>query len=153
MDLMKLIKPDVCCVPLKSSDRQGIIRELVEHLGGIGEVDNVDAITEIVWEREMQRTTGIGEGLAVPHGRCPSLSKLVLAMGIPPQPVDFQSYDRKPVEFVVLVLSPADAISDHVQVLGAISRLMGDRSFRTRAIASDSNESLSSLFLESLSKL
>ena len=73
-------------------------------------------------------------------------------MGIPPQPVDFQSYDRKPVEFIVLVLSPADAISDHVQVLGAISRLMGDQSFRNRAIASESNEALSDLFLESLSK-
>ena len=152
MDLMKLIKPEVCCVPLKSADRAGIIRELVEHLGGIGEVDNVDAITEIVWEREMQRTTGIGEGLAVPHGRCPSLKNLVLAMGIPSQPVDFQSYDRKPVEFVVLVLSPEEAISDHVQVLGAMSRLMVDRSFRNQAIASESDKALSDLFLDALSK-
>ena len=119
----------------------------------LGKVDDVDAITEIVWEREMQRTTGIGEGLAVPHGRCPKLEKLVLAMGIPSQPIDFQSFDRKPVEFVVLVLSPADAITDHVQVLGAVSRLMGDRSFRQQAIDADSAESLSGLFLESLSKL
>lgn len=153
MDLMKLINPDVCCVPLQSAERADIIRELVAHLGSIGKVDDVDAITEIVWEREMQRTTGIGEGLAVPHGRCPKLKKLVLAMGIPSQPVDFQSYDRKPVEFVVLVLSPADAITDHVQVLGAVSRLMGDRGFRKQAIAADSAESLSGLFLESLSKL
>ena len=148
---MQLINPDVCCVPLQSADRAGIIRELVEHLGSIGKVDNVDAITEIVWEREMQRTTGIGEGLAVPHGRCPSLKNLVLAMGIPSQPVDFQSYDRKPVEFVVLVLSPEDAISDHVQVLGAISRLMGERGFRNQAIASESNEALSILFRDALS--
>lgn len=153
MDLMKLINPEVCRVPLESTDRAGIIRELVGHLGSIGKVDDVDAITEIVWEREMQRTTGIGEGLAVPHGRCPKLEKLVLAMGIPSQPIDFQSFDRKPVEFVVLVLSPADAITDHVQVLGAVSRLMGDRSFRQQAIDADSAESLSGLFLESLSKL
>lgn len=153
MDLMKLINPEVCRVPLESTDRAGIIRELVAHLGSIGKVDDVDAITEIVWEREMQRTTGIGEGLAVPHGRCPKLEKLVLAMGIPSQPIDFQSFDRKPVEFVVLVLSPADAITDHVQVLGAVSRLMGDRSFRQQAIDADSAESLSGLFLESLSKL
>lgn len=153
MDLMKLINPEVCRVPLESTDRAGIIRELVAHLGSIGKVDDVDAITEIVWEREMQRTTGIGEGLAVPHGRCPKLEELVLAMGIPSQPIDFQSFDRKPVEFVVLVLSPADAITDHVQVLGAVSRLMGDRSFRQQAIDADSAESLSELFLESLSKL
>ena len=153
MDLMKLINPEVCRVPLESTDRAGIIRELVAHLGSIGKVDDVDAITEIVWEREMQRTTGIGEGLAVPHGRCPKLEKLVLAMWIPSQPIDFQSFDRKPVEFVVLVLSPADAITDHVQVLGAVSRLMGDRSFRQQAIEADSAESLRGLFLESLSKL
>lgn len=152
MDLMKLITPEVCCVPLQSTDRAGTIRELVEHLSSIGMVDDADAITEIVWEREMQRTTGIGEGLAVPHGRCPSLKKLVLAMGIPSQPVDFQSYDRKPVEFIVLVLSPADAISDHVQVLGAISRLMGDHGFRSQAMAANSSEALSSLFLDSLSR-
>ncbi|MEE2907987.1 MAG: PTS sugar transporter subunit IIA, partial [Planctomycetota bacterium] len=117
MDLLKLISPEICCMPLKACDRRGVIQELVDHLAGLGMVKDADRIGEIVWEREMQRTTGIGEGLAVPHGRCPSLDKLMIAMGVPTQPIDFQSFDRKPVQFIVLVLSPEDAITDHVQVL------------------------------------
>ena len=152
MDLMKLINPDICLIPLESTDRAGAIRELVEHLGSIVLIDDVEGITDIVWEREMQRTTGIGEGLAVPHGRCPKLDNMVLAMGVPNQPIDFQSYDRKPVEFVVLVLSPTDAITDHVQVLGAISRLMADSGFRKRAISATDPTSLCALFLDSLAK-
>lgn len=152
MDLLKLISPEICRIPLEARDRRSIIQELVEHLAELGMVADASRIGDIVWEREMQRTTGIGEGLAVPHGRCPSLDKLMIAMGVPSKPVDFQSFDRKPVQFVVLVLSPEDAITDHVQVLGAISRVMGDRSFRQRAIAVDSAQALSDLFCEGLKK-
>lgn len=152
MDLLKLISPEICRVPLEAGDRRGVIQELIEHLAGLGLVKDSDRICEIVWEREMQRTTGIGEGLAVPHGRCPSLDKLMIAMGVLKQPVDFQSFDRKPVQFVVLVLSPEDAITDHVQVLGAISRLMGDPTFRRSAMSVDSANALSDLFCEGLQK-
>ena len=91
MDLLKLISPDICLVPLEAIDRREAINALVCHLAEVGLVENPSAITEVVWEREMQRTTGIGEGLAVPHGRCPTIDKLVIAMGIPSEPVDFQS--------------------------------------------------------------
>ncbi|MDG2424182.1 MAG: PTS sugar transporter subunit IIA [Phycisphaerales bacterium] len=152
MDLLKLISPEVCRIPMQSSDRQGAIIELVEHLAELGMVDDVDRIAKVVWEREMQRTTGIGEGLAVPHGRCPTLKKLIIAMGVPPQPIDFQSFDRKPVQFIVLVLSPEEAITDHVQVLGAISRLMANPGFRRQAFAAESTQALSDLFCEELKK-
>ena len=150
MDLLKLISPDVCRVPIEVDDRRGVIRELVAHLAGLGLVDDVDGITDVVWEREMQRTTGIGEGLAVPHGRCPTLKELAIALGVPSKPVDFQSFDRKPVQFVVLVLSPPDAISDHIQVLGGISRLMADAGFRRSAFAAGSPDELSELFRSAL---
>ena len=150
MDLLSLISPEVCRIPIEAGDRRGVIQELIEHLDKLGLIDDVDHITEIVWEREMQRTTGIGEGLAVPHGRCPTLDKLTIAMGVPAQPVDFQSFDRKPVQFVALVLSPADAITDHVQVLGAFSRLMADRNFRREAFAAKSPQALSDHFCKGL---
>ena len=150
MDLLKLISPDICLVPLEAIDRREAINAMVCHLAEVGLVENPSAITEVVWEREMQRTTGIGEGLAVPHGRCPTIDKLVIAMGIPSEPVDFQSYDRKPVQFIVLVLSPPDAITDHIQVLGAISRLMSDPGFRKAAVNAESADELSGHFCEAL---
>ena len=151
MDLLKLISPDICLVPLEATDRRDAINALVSHLADAGLVEDASAVTDVVWEREMQRTTGIGEGLAVPHGRCPTIDKLVIAMGIPSEPIDFQSYDRKPVQFIVLVLSPPDAITDHIQVLGAISRLMSDASFRKQAVQATSAAELSSHFREALS--
>ena len=150
MDLLKLISPDICLVPMEAKDRREAINAMVSHLAEAGLVENPAAITDVVWEREMQRTTGIGEGLAVPHGRCPTINKLVIAMGIPTEPIDFQSYDRKPVQFIVLVLSPPDAITDHIQVLGAISRLMSDAGFRKTAIQSQSATELSTHFCEAL---
>ncbi len=150
MDLRTLISPDICRIPMQSSDRQSAIDELIDHLAALGKVKDPKRITKIVWEREMQRTTGIGEGLAVPHGRCPSLESLTIAMCVPAQPIDFQSFDKKPVQFIVLVLSPEEAITDHVQVLGAVSRLMADPGFRRRAFAVEDSQQLCDLFLESL---
>ena len=146
MDLTTLISPDRCIVPLKATERRAVIEEMVSHLAHEGIVSDPDAVTEVVWARELERTTGIGEGLAVPHGRCPSLKSLAIALGVTSTPIDFQSFDRKPVRVVVLVLSPPDAITDHIQVLGAISRLMADRTFRRATLDCPSPETLSNHF-------
>jgi mannitol/fructose-specific phosphotransferase system IIA component (Ntr-type) len=151
MDLLNLISPEICRIPLTANDRLGAIRELVSHLADQDLIDDVERITRTVWDRELERTTGIGEGLAVPHGRCETIERLVIAMGVPEKPIDFQSFDHKPVQFIVLVLSPPDAISDHIQVLGGISRLMTDRGFRRRAMAAQSAATLSDLFRSALS--
>ena len=146
MDLTTLISPEHCIVPLRGTERRSIIEEMVHHLDRRGVVSDAKSIIEVVWAREMERTTGIGEGLAVPHGRCPSLKSLAIALGVTQSPVDFQSFDRKPVRVVILVLSPPDAITDHIQVLGAISRVMGKQSFRRGVLSCSSSQDLSDYF-------
>ena len=142
MQIESLISPDVIRVPLRANDRLGAIRELIELLAAQGLVSDVDAAVETTWAREQERTTGIGEGLAVPHGRCDCIDRLVLAIGLAETPIDFQSFDQKPVKLVVLVLSPPGDTASHIQVLGGISRMLSDRLTREAAYASESADAL-----------
>jgi mannitol/fructose-specific phosphotransferase system IIA component (Ntr-type) len=101
----------------------------------------------VVWEREQQRTTGIGEGLAIPHGKSNCSDQLVMAAGRPKEPIDFQSVDKKPVGLVILLASPPDKTAQHIQALGTISRLwISDPAFREAAFSAESDEELFKLF-------
>ena len=146
MELIGLIQENTIRVPLVASDRQEAIGELVDVLGDVGAISDCDTIRQLVWERELQRTTGIGEGLAIPHGRSDDLTHMVMAMGRPETPIDFASADKRPVELIILLVSPTNNTSDHIQALGRISRLMIDRAFREDAYATESASELFELF-------
>jgi mannitol/fructose-specific phosphotransferase system IIA component (Ntr-type) len=146
MDLLNLINESTIKVPLSAGTRQTAIAELVDVLAEAGCISNAEDIKDAVWERELQRTTGIGEGLAIPHGRSNDVDGLVLAMGIPATPIDFASSDKRPVELVILLISPVDHTADHIQALGRISRLMVDRAFREAAFAATSAAELHTHF-------
>ena len=103
-------------------------------------------LKKVVWEREVQRTTGIGEGLAIPHGKSNSSKNLVIAVGRPNEPLEFGAIDNKPVRLIVLLASPPDKTSDHIQALGKISRLMADPKFRMAAYTAPNAEAMYQLF-------
>ncbi len=142
MQIDTLISPEIIRVPLRAETRQDAIRELIELLAARGDVTDVESAYDTTWAREQERTTGIGEGLAVPHGRCTCIDHLVLAIGVPSDPIDFQSFDQKPVRLIVLVLSPPDDTASHIQVLGGISRLLSDRLTREAAYSAETSEEL-----------
>ena len=150
MNLADLIQEKTIRAPLEATDRQGAISELVDLLSDEGCIANCAIIKKAVWERELQRTTGIGEGLAIPHARCDQLKNMVLAMGRPSTPIDFTSPDKRPVELIILLVSPTDNTSDHIQALGKISRLMVDRTFREAAYATENASDLCTLFQDAL---
>ena len=150
MELIDLIQENTIRVPMVANSRQEAIGELVDILGDAGAVSECDTIRQLVWERELQRTTGIGEGLAIPHGRCDDLTHMVMAMGRPETPIDFASADKRPVELIILLVSPTNNTSDHIQALGRISRLMVDRTFREDAYATESANELFELFHSAL---
>jgi fructose-specific phosphotransferase system IIA component len=131
MELSQILTPDRIRVPLQSADKTGVITEMVDLLAAAGDLRNRDAVLEAVLKREAERTTGIGYGLAIPHGKSDGCKQLVMAAGKPAQPVDFQSLDRRPVTFVVLLVSPPDQTGPHIQALAKISRLMNMEEFRT----------------------
>jgi mannitol/fructose-specific phosphotransferase system IIA component (Ntr-type) len=82
--------------------------------------------------REETRSTGIGSGIAIPHGKCSGVKELVMAVGIAEEPIDFNSIDSKPVSIIVLLASPIDRTGPHIQALARISRMMLDDEFKSK---------------------
>src|SRR5262245_66226090 len=91
---------------------------------------------------DLVRTTGIGAGLAIPHGKSEGMPGLAMAIGKPPKPMDFEAIDGKPVQLVVLLASPPDRTSDHIQALARISRLMMMDQFRERIYGATSAQEI-----------
>jgi len=146
MNILDILSPKAIKVPLSSVEKKGAIEELVDLIADAGFIAQPDVLKKIVWDREMQRTTGIGEGLAIPHGKSAASAKIIVAMGRPAQPLEFGSIDNKPVKLIVMLVSPPDRTSDHIQALGKISRLMADPKFRTAAYNTQSAQELYDLF-------
>lgn len=146
MNVLDILTTTAVKVPLVSTTKRGAIEELVDVLAAAGLANDPDTLKRVVWERETQRSTGIGEGLAIPHGKCPTINQLVMAVGRPEKPIDFDSIDRKPVRLIVLLASPPDRTSDHIQALGRISRMMTNAAFREATYSAKTAEELYSLF-------
>ena len=132
MNLLDILTPESIKAPLEGADKRAVIDELVELLAESGRVARAQALKEAVWTREQTRTTGIGHGLAIPHGKCEGVGSLAMAIGKPAEPLDFEAIDNQPVRLVVLLASPIDRTSDHIQALARISRLMTMDDFRER---------------------
>ena len=98
MNLIELISPESIRAPLIASDKQDVINELVDLLEGCGQVTDTESLKNAVWTREQTRTTGIGHGLAIPHGKCASMKGLAIAIGKPATPIDFEAIDSQPVQ-------------------------------------------------------
>jgi fructose-specific phosphotransferase system IIA component len=142
MNLLDLLTPGSIRAPLNADDKQGVIHELVDLLIAEGKVSDGSALKEAVWTREQTRTTGIGHGLAIPHGKCAGLEGLSMAIGKPAEPMDFEAIDGKPVRLIVLLASPPDRTSDHIQALARVSRLMTSEAFRAEVYEADGPEAI-----------
>ena len=115
---------------MSGADKDAVITELVDILAENGLLENRDTVLEAVFTRERTRSTGIGSGIAIPHGKCNAVKELVMALGITAAPLEFESVDGKPVSIVILLVSPADQTGPHIQALARISRLMLDEEFK-----------------------
>ena len=116
---------------LAADDKEGVIRELVESLVNSGALqgEDLDGILKAIMKREELGSTGIGKGIAVPHTKHPSVSKLVGTVGVSADGVDFNSLDGEKVHLLFLLISPPDRPGDHLRALENISRQLRDDSF------------------------
>lgn len=140
MILTQILQPTCIKAPLAGVDKESVITELVDVLNDNGFLLDRDAVLEAVLVREETRSTGIGSGIAIPHGKCGGVKELVMAVGISKDPVDFGSIDQKPVKIIVLLASPVDRTGPHIQALARISRLVLDEKFRAQLEQAQSPE-------------
>lgn len=130
MRLTEILKPANIRLSLEASTKQEAISEMVSMLSANGELLDAGKVLEAVMERESTRTTGIGNGLAIPHGKCTGVDKLVAAIGRMKDPIDFQAIDGRPVTLIWLLASPPDKTGPHISALAQISRLMTNAQLR-----------------------
>ena len=142
MRLSDFLKINHIKVPLAAKNKKEAITELVQVLADAHEVKNAELLLSSVLEREATRTTGIGNGLAIPHGKCAGVDHLVVAIGKPETPIDFDSIDGRPVSLLVLLASPPDQTGPHIQALARISRLMNVDSFKQAMRAATSPQQI-----------
>lgn len=128
-------------VPLESVDKDGTLEELV---GLVVSSQGLEAeraeIYRAVCERESVLSTGIGEGVAIPHAKCNGLEGLVIAAGVSREPVEFGALDGRPVQLFFLILGPETAAGAQVRLLSRVGRLMRDQSLRERLMAAGDAE-------------
>ena len=148
MLLTQILQPKGIVAPIQSTDKEEAITELIDVLANSNQLSNRDEVLDAVLMREQTRSTGIGSGIAIPHGKCKGVSELVMAIGIAVEPIEFDSIDGKPVNIIVLLVSPTGQTGPHIQALAKISRLMLDEDFRAKLESSTSPEAVYALIEE-----
>jgi mannitol/fructose-specific phosphotransferase system IIA component (Ntr-type) len=122
--LSELLTADRVKVPLGSRTKNDVLRELVDLVANERNAIDAEPILAAVRERDLVLSTGIGAGIAIPHGKTPHVDQLMVAAGVAREPVDFDALDGQPVRLFFLLVGPESAAGAHVKVLSRISRLL-----------------------------
>lgn len=117
---------------LKSQDRDGVLRELVESLAESGAIPRamVDELVAAVIKREKEGSTGFGKGVAVPHAKHPKIKAMVGTLGRSAEGIDFSALDKQPVHVVFLLLSPLSQPQQHVAAMNVVFSNLQQDNFR-----------------------
>jgi len=114
---------------LQASEKQDILKELVDVLAGVKDIGDKKLILKALLERESLGSTGIGQGIAIPHGKTDKVSELISVLAISKKGVNFEALDGEPVYIFFLLVAPKDAAGPHLKALAQISRMLRDTYF------------------------
>jgi nitrogen PTS system EIIA component len=137
--LSQLLTPQRIRVPLAAADKASVLRELVDVVAQ-GSPSSADDLLQAVEERERVLSTGIGHGVAIPHGRSGRLTDLRVSAGVARQPIAFGSLDGDPVRLVFLIVAPESEAGAHVKALSRITRLVRQPLVRERLLGAATSE-------------
>jgi fructose-specific phosphotransferase system IIA component len=137
MSLIDMVEEKIVKIPLESTDKPDVLRELVRILKDADEINDFDAVLKAVQEREDKQSTGLEKYIAVPHAKTTAVSSLKLAIGIAPEGIDFDSLDGEPSKLFFLLVAAPDQSGPHVEALAEIAKLANSKSFCKALINSD----------------
>jgi PTS system nitrogen regulatory IIA component len=122
--LRVLLQDDLILEEIEAIDKQGVLREFARLLKFRNRVEDEEKLVRILLERESLGSTGIGDGVAIPHGKLSMCSDMIVAFGRSSRGVEFQAMDSKPVTLFFLLVTPEDKPGDHLKALARISRIV-----------------------------
>jgi len=142
MKIMDYLKEEWVISDLKGTDKPSILRELSNVLVKPCQVASVEELLQVLLDREKLGSTGIGEGIAIPHGRLKKLKNFFVSFGRSLKGVDFDSIDQKPSHLFFLVIAPENSAVDNLKLLGRIVTLLKEPSFKKRLMEAPSQREL-----------
>ena len=134
MKITDLLKKQSICLDGKADSKEQVIREMVDLMAEGGNINDIDTYRETVFKREEEGTTGIGEGIAIPHGKTEAVSAPGLAAMVLPEGVDYDSLDGEPAYLIFLIAAPNTEDNVHLEVLSRLSMLLMDEHFRNKLL-------------------
>ena len=152
MKLLDIMKKDSIIPTLTSTTKKDALRELIDPLGQQDKKVNKEELLRVILEREDLGSTGIGEGIAIPHGKLKGINKLLVSFGRSLKGIDFQAMDGNPVRLFFLLVAPENSAGIHLKALARIARLLKDTTFRKNLLAAKSREELFGIIAEGDSK-
>ena len=149
MEMTDLIGPGSIVTKQRVTSKKQALQEMAKRAAELT-AQPARAIFEILIERERLGTTGVGNGVAIPHGKLPDLDRLYAFFAQLETPIDFDAIDEQPVDLICLLLAPETASADHLKALARVSRLLHDRAICEKLRGTDSTEAIHALLTESM---
>lgn len=146
--IQDILQAELIIEDLQATDKAGVVHEFAALLAQTGKVTSAAEIARVLLEREAQCSTGIGDGIAIPHAKSRGISEMVVAFGRSGRGVDFQSLDGKPSHLFFLLVTPDDRPADHLKTLARISRLLRNPDLRQGLMRSPARREIRQLLVE-----
>jgi PTS system nitrogen regulatory IIA component len=148
MEVADLLSPDGVIANLRVTSKKQALQELARRAADLSGASE-RAIFDVLLERERLGTTGVGNGIAIPHGKLPGLTRLYGMFARLEQPIPFEAIDEQPVDLIFLLLAPEGAGADHLKALARVSRLLRDRGICDKLRGSDKADAIYALLTDS----
>ncbi len=142
MQITGMFKKDYIIEELKATSKRAVLAELSEVLRRDTEGLPPGAMVDVLLEREKLGSTGIGDGIAIPHGKLKNLDRLMISFGRSRQGIDFDAIDGRPVHLFFLLMAPESSTGQHLKALAKISRMLKDPEFRNGLMAATSADEI-----------
>jgi len=142
MKIAEVLKKDFVLEQLTSGTKTDVLKELADVILGERADYNPEGTVNILLEREKLGSTGIGDGIAIPHGKLNIIDALAISFGRSQEGIDFNAMDGKPVHLFFLLLAPENAAGQHLKMLAKLSRMLKDATFRKNLLEATSTEDL-----------
>jgi len=130
MKITEILPQELVISTLQGDSKDRVLRELAARVAAVHPEIDAGRLVEVLWDRERLGSTGIADGIAIPHGKLPVVHSVVAAFGRHPRGVDFQSLDGNPTKLFFLLVAPEDSVGLHLKALARVSRLLKEPSFR-----------------------
>jgi len=148
MKLSEVFTPQLIISNLKAHDKKGVLEELSQVITEQNPSLNKRSLLQVLLERERLGSTGIGDGIALPHGKLAELSNLLISFGRSINGLDFDSIDEQPVYLFFLLLAPENSAGMHLTALAKISRMLKDANFRQRLMGAKSRKEIYKVIMD-----